>query len=109
MTQPIAILGLAYDARSSWQRGPAEAPRHVRSAMRSPASNTWSELGIDTSAPGLVHDAGDLSLNDVSGPFERIDAGITALLESGYRPLAIGGDHSVTVQIGRAAWRAGVD
>ena len=108
MLHPIALLGLRYDACSSFQAGAAEAPTFIRSALRSEHGNAWTELGIDTATPGLVYDGGDLPLNAVNDPadaMERIERWVAAHLEAGYRPLSLGGDHAVTVGAVRAVSR----
>ena len=55
------LLGIPYDASSSFLRGSAEAPRHVRAALWSPAGNSFTETGVDLQ--GLA-DGGDLALSD---------------------------------------------
>jgi arginase len=99
---PVALLGLPYDAGSSFQRGPAEAPPVIRRAFVSPASNLTTELGLDLERAGMAHDAGDVSLPDGAGVREKIEAAMSALLDRGFRPLALGGDHSVTYPVLRA-------
>lgn len=102
---PPCLIGLPYDASSSYLRGPAEAPPLIRAALHSPAGNEWSEdlrclAGAD--GPG---DAGDLSLPATAAARAQIEAGIVQLLSTGARSLALGGDHSVTYPILRAVNR----
>ena len=58
----VALLGVPYDASSSFQRGAAAAPGPIRTALWSPASSTWSEMGADLSAGGLA--LGGLAVGD---------------------------------------------
>lgn len=44
------LIGLPYDASSSFLRGAAEAPPLIREALWSPAGNAWTETGMDLSA-----------------------------------------------------------
>ncbi len=97
-----ALIGLRYDAGSSFQRGAADAPPLIRQALFSPASNFWSEAGIDLGAPGVLHDAGDVAATTGGEARPAIEAAVAALLDRGLRPLALGGDHSVTHPILRA-------
>src|SRR2546423_14438324 len=94
------LLGIPLDVNSSFLRGPAGAPAKIREALRSDASNKWTELGVDLGAVGAFDDASDLRLTDspgkVSEDFAEIERGIAGLLEKGARPLSLGGDHSVT-------------
>lgn len=103
MTQPPpTLIGLPYDASSSFLRGAAAAPPLIREALHSSASNNWSETGIDLGAPGVLADAGDLDLPSTAAARAAITAGIQHVLDAGGRPLALGGDHSVTYPILRA-------
>ena len=41
----VALLGVPYDASSSYQRGSAGAPVVIREALWSESANTWTENG----------------------------------------------------------------
>ena len=99
---PPRLIGLPYDASSSFLRGPAAAPAIIRKALRSPAGNDWTEGLLDLGAPGVFTDAGDLDLPANADAREMIVAGVQRLIEDGARPLALGGDHSVTYPVLRA-------
>lgn len=92
------LLGLPYDASSSFKRGAAAAPPVIREALHSPASNAWSEALVEVVRPDRLRDAGDL---DLSGPDPRarIERRIREVVSAGDRPIALGGDHSVTYPI----------
>jgi agmatinase len=96
------IIGLPYDARSSFLRGAAEAPAIIRSALHSPAGNLWTEDLQDLAEDGALTDAGDLDLSSLTDARQQIQAGIASVLADGARPLALGGDHAVTYPIMRA-------
>lgn len=99
------LIGLPYDASSSFLRGPAEAPTLIRSALHSPHWNSSTESGPELAdLPGLG-DAGDLPLPQTADARRQIEAGIAELLAGGRRPIALGGDHSVTYPILRAVSR----
>lgn len=94
------LIGIPYDASSSFLRGAATAPPLIRAAMTSPAGNSFTESGADLT--GLA-DAGDLALgDDAAAARAAIQAGIAAMLENGFRPISLGGDHSITYPIMRA-------
>ncbi len=99
---PIRLIGLPYDGSSSVLRGAAAAPPLIREALHSPAGNSWSEDIRDLHEPDALSDAGDLALPPMADPRALIEAGIAQLLKSGARPIALGGDHSVTYPIVRA-------
>ena len=101
------LLGIPLDVNSSYLRGPSGAPQKIRAALRSDASNHWSELGVDVG--GGFADAGDLRLHDsrenVGDDFVEIGCGVGELLEKGEQPISLGGDHSITYPILKAVAR----
>lgn len=99
VTRP-QLIGLPYDASSSFLRGSAAAPPLIRQAIWSPAGNAFTENGA--ALAGLT-DAGDLALaENPQQARDQIEMGVGALLASGFQPIALGGDHSVTYPILRA-------
>ena len=96
------LIGLPYDASSSFLRGPALAPARIREELHSSQSNGCSEIGLRVIGENGIGDAGDLVLPATSESRAIIEAGIRALIESGARPLSLGGDHSVTYPVLRA-------
>ncbi len=101
---PPRLIGLPYDASSSFLPGPAEAPPLIREALHSTAGNSWSEALRNLGDAGGLGDAGDLALPANAEARDEIERGIAALLAEA-RPLALGGDHSVTYPILRAVNR----
>jgi len=99
------LIGLPYDASSSYLRGAAGAPSLIRAALYSPAGNTWTERLRDLSAAGGLTDAGDVPLSTTGAARQEIEASIESILAQGARPLALGGDHSITYPILRAVAR----
>jgi agmatinase len=103
MTPLPRLVGVPYDASSSFLRGSAAAPPLIRSAIHSPAGNKYTENGADLSQ---LSDAGDLTISeDPATSRAEIEAGILKVLEDGFRPIALGGDHSITYPIVRAIAR----
>ena len=99
MSPTPTLLGLPYDASSSFLRGPAQAPPLIREQLWSEATNPWSEALIDLSAPGALADAGDLDLAPTDAARKQIAAGVTGVYAAGGRVIALGGDHSVTYPV----------
>jgi arginase len=95
---PPTLLGIPFDANSSYLRGTAGAPPLIREALHCDASNLSSEIGIDLSRPGAFEDAGDLSLTEGEA-FRAIEGGVSKLLDKRQRPVCLGGDHSITYPI----------
>jgi agmatinase len=99
------LLGVPYDAASSFMRGSAAGPAKIREALHSPAGNPWSETLIDTSAPDVIQDAGDVEFLLGGDALLAIEKGVERVLSIPGRPIALGGDHSVTFPIIRALRR----
>ena len=100
--RPVALLGLPTDVNSSHLRGAALGPGAIRGALWSGASNLTSETGVDLGLPGALRDEGDLALHEAPADRERIEEAVADLLGRGFKPLLLGGDHSVTYPIVRA-------
>ncbi len=98
----LTLVGLPWDASSSFQRGAAAAPRAIRDALWSPSTNSATELGIAIE-PETLADAGDARVgDDPAGARAAIEAAVAAVLERGGVPLGLGGDHSVSYPALRA-------
>jgi agmatinase len=93
------LIGVPFDAHSSYLRGAAAAPPLIREALRCQASNTWAETGVDVGSAFI--DAGDLSL-PADSAFSVIENAVAEVLDDGRLPLCLGGDHSITYPIVRA-------
>src|SRR5262245_1657411 len=96
------LLGIPFDAHSSYLRGAASAPPLIRTAMSCDSSNSWSENGVDLSALDVFADVGNLNLPPDATAFPLIEKAIGDLLAKNLRPISLGGDHSITYPIVRA-------
>lgn len=98
----LALVGFRYDDNSSSMRGTADGPPQIRAALRSEASNLWSETGIDLGAEGVFFDAGDVEPVPGTEMFGLIEDSVRTLLSDDLAPISLGGDHSITYPIIRA-------
>jgi len=99
----IALLGVPYDAASSFLRGAARGPAAIRDALSSGATNGWTESMVDLRAPHVMIDAGDVGVIGSNDDIRaRIEAAMVALMASSNRPIVLGGDHSITYPLLRA-------
>jgi agmatinase len=99
-----ALLGIPFDANSSYLRGPADAPPLIREAFHCDSSNSSTESGVELSSENMF-DAGDLELSkelSKDGPFLAIESAVGELLDKGQSPVCMGGDHSITYPVVRA-------
>ena len=65
----VAILGIPYDEKSSYLKGPAKGPQVIREASTSKAINAWTELHVNLEEEIVMVDLGDV---DVSGDFTSL-------------------------------------
>jgi len=101
---PVAVVGIPSDDNSSYLKGAASAPAHIRKAFHCPSSNLCSESGVDLAATNGWEDVGDLSPEN-SAAAQPIDDAVTRVIETDRRILALGGDHAITYPIIRAVAR----
>src|SRR5262245_31960483 len=93
------LIGLPYDASSSFLRGAAAAPAQVREALRTSASNPWSERIVESVTDSVLEDRGDLNVPASDDARGVIENAIRDLVAQGRRFIALGGDHSITYPI----------
>jgi arginase len=101
------LLGIPFDANSSYLRGAADAPPLIREAFHCDSSNSSTESGTELSTESVL-DAGDLALPPDSA-FPAIESAVGELLDKGQRPVCLGGDHSITYPILRAFAKRSTD
>jgi arginase len=98
----LALIGFRHDENSSFMKGAADAPPQIRAALRSEASNMWSESGIDLGVESLFFDAGDVEPVTGTEMSSLIEDSVLTLLNDGLATISLGGDHSITYPIIRA-------
>jgi agmatinase len=95
----VVVIGIPFDAYSSFMQGAARAPAQIRKTMNSGAGNLCSESGIDLAARPDFIDLGDMHIDGDSDALENIEASITELLNRDVRLISLGGDHAITYPI----------
>ena len=101
MVLPV-LIGLPYDASSSFLRGAAAGPAAIRDALNSPAGNPWSERHGPSVGPDHLEDGGDVALPATGESRELIERAVRLVAGEGRPPILLGGDHSVTYPILKA-------
>jgi agmatinase len=91
----VRVLGVPYDAQSSFLRGPAQAPAAVRRVLHCGSANYETELGGDVH-PDRWHDLGDLDIPDDAEQALAVIEQAARSASDGHRLLSIGGDHMIT-------------
>jgi agmatinase len=100
----VAIAGVPYDGGASYRPGSRLGPREIRS--QSSLIRTWSYfLKVHPFERLRVVDYGDLDVPPIGieRAFDVIEAGATRIYEAGATPLMVGGDHSISLPLLRAA------
>ncbi len=99
-SETVSILGIPFDAHSTYLYGPALAPALIREALYSDSSNMWTEDGIDLGRADTFHDAGDLTfMIGVESIYTEIEQAVHDTLALGHPLICLGGDHSITYPI----------
>lgn len=96
---PVRLIGLPTDSNSSFRRGCAGAPRHIREQLWSDHGNLATESGAEIGRDIELLDGGDLSLTETAADDDLITAAVGAALAAGEAPLLLGGDHSVSAPV----------
>lgn len=97
----ITVIGIPFDANSSFLRGPALAPPRIRQMDKDGSANSYSETGVAIQEGLTYYDAGDLAFANTrpDAGFMAIKKAISTHLERGEKILSLGGDHSITYPI----------
>lgn len=96
--QPVVIIGVPFDATSTFRRGSRHAPAAIR----------WASQSIETFSPVLRRDLEEVALSDV-GDVELAGSDVDAMrsavrsriegLATGTLPVVLGGEHTVTLAV----------
>lgn len=97
ISKKIILQGLLYDDKSSFMRGPSEAPPSIRAILNNSSANFFTENGIDLGHHPF-EDRGDFTISEYF-EIEEISA---KNIEKGVPLFTLGGDHSVTYPIIKA-------
>lgn len=99
----VAFLGVPMDIGTSWRSGTRFGPKQIRSesAMLRPYNMATGAAPFDSLNAG---DIGDLAINTFSlkESLRIIEESYQAILSGSVIPMAMGGDHSITLPILRA-------
>ena len=100
MRPNIHLFGLPTDINSSFERGAARGSAATRAALWSERGNRSSESGLEIGSDIALVDDGDLPLTeDTASDDAQIRAHVAVVLASGGIPIALGGDHSVSLPL----------
>ena len=96
----IAVVGVPFDTGVSYRPGARFGPAHVRESSRllrpyNPATDTSPFASVQ------VADAGDIACNPflIDEAVAAVQAGASALLDTGAKLMTIGGDHTIALPL----------
>lgn len=99
----VAVLGIPFDAGTTYRPGARFGPAHIREASRL-LKPFHPYQGTSPFAAQQVVDAGDVACNpfDIATAIAEIETASRRLLEGSRRVVALGGDHTVALPMLRA-------
>lgn len=98
----VAVVGIPFDAGSSFMQGAALAPAQIRKAWNTDAINRCAESGINLDTHADFIDLGDIEIREVSAFIEKIKTTVDGLLNQSVRIISLGGDHAITYPLLKA-------
>jgi agmatinase len=98
----VSVIGFPLDENSSFLRGPAKAPDVIRKSFDSYSINLCAENGVELRNNPCWNDVGNVDLTTGADAMNQIENSIRGLLNSGIKPISLGGDHSITFPIIKA-------
>jgi agmatinase len=93
-----AVYGIPFDTAVTYRPGARFGPEAIRSASAL-LRPFHSGFGVDLCDALSIIDYGDLPVapGDTEGTYRRVEEALAPVVEAGVFPLALGGDHSVTL------------
>jgi agmatinase len=93
-----AVLGIPFDTATSFRSGARFGPEGIRSASTL-IRPYHAALGVDVVDSLSIVDYGDLPVSpgDVTRTYAQVEAAMLPLVAADVFPLALGGDHSITL------------
>jgi agmatinase len=100
----LKLIGIPFDANSSFLRGPSYAPARIRLVDHEGSANAYSENGTEIKAGKTYQDLGDVhfTLTNPEAAYQTIYNKIKNLLTDGSKILSLGGDHSISYPVIKA-------
>ena len=100
----VAIIGVPFDAGTSYRPGARFGPQSVRQASRQLRTNYHPKYDVEPFKVQQVADAGDIACNpfDIDEAIKQIEKGSTELLQKVGSIVTIGGDHTIALPLLRS-------
>ena len=98
----ISLVGVPFDAKSSFLTGSSEGPHAIRQTLFSGVSNLYSEIGVDLDNVDGFRDLIDLKIDNSDDGYIQIEKEVAKELSDNAIPIFLGGDHSITYPLVKA-------
>ena len=100
----VAIIGVPFDAGTSYRPGARFGPQSVRQASRQLRTNYHPNYDVEPFKVQQVADAGDIACNpfDIDEAIKQIEKGSTELLQKVGSIVTIGGAHTIALPLLRS-------
>ena len=100
----VAIVGIPFDAGTSYRPGARFGPQSIRQASRHLRTNYHPNYDVEPFKIQQVADAGDIACNpfSIDEAIKQIEVGATDLLNKVGGIISLGGDHTIAVPLLRA-------
>ena len=100
----VAIVGIPFDAGTSYRPGARFGPQSIRQASRHLRTNYHPNYDTEPFKTQQVADAGDIACNpfNINEAIKQIQKGATELLDKVGGIISMGGDHTIALPLLRA-------
>lgn len=97
----LKLIGVPYDANSSYIKGPALAPKHIRLMDEEGSANRFCEHGKEIIEGENYKDCGDIEFAEIDAAFayNRIKETVSQELKDESKIISLGGDHSISFPV----------
>lgn len=94
----LAVLGIPWDASSSFRKGAKRAPNAIRESTTAKLYNPYSEKLVNLTEEWKIFDMGDLSVSNLEPQIipNRISKTLNQIHDISKKYLFLGGDHLIT-------------
>lgn len=97
----LKLIGIPFDANSSYKRGPAQAPKQIRLMDTDGSANRFCEHGVEIVEGVNYSDFGDIEFTtqDSASAYLTIKERISEAIKGDHKVISLGGDHSIAFPV----------